>query len=110
MKFIRNGKRYRSHPVLWLEFASCAEARLRMDEKVIDRQSAAVQQDHNVNDQVEITRRVDGVDKQNERDNEHQVICKEAEQLPKGILPNRAIQTIQEVKGVTQKDTAEDHR
>ena len=94
MKFMRNGKRYQSHPVLWLEFASCAEARLRMDEKVIDRQSAAVQQDRNVNDQVEIARRVDGVDKQNEWGNEHQVVREEAEQLTKGILPNGAIQTI----------------
>lgn len=77
-----------------------------MDEQVIDRQPAAVDQYGDVYDEVEHAFGRDGVEQGDEWDDEHEVVGEETEQLPAGIAPDGTVQAVQEVKGVAKEDTA----
>ena len=85
-----------------------AKTGLRMDEQVIDRQSAAIDQYSNVYDQPQHVTGLHGVDQQNKRDDQYQIICQKAQQLPAGVAPVWTKQAVEEVEGVSEKDTTKD--
>lgn len=72
----------------------------------MNRQPAAVDQHGDVYDEVEHAFGRDGVEQGDERDDEHEVVGEETEQLPAGIAPDGTVQAVDEVKGVAKEDTA----
>ena len=81
-----------------------------MDEKIIDRERSAVQQNGHVNDQVELIIRFYGFEERQKWEDQHQVIGQKAQQLSERIMPAGSEQSVQKVECIAQKDTTEDHR
>lgn len=81
---------------------------LRIDEQVVRRQPAAVDEDRYINNQVDDAAGFDGIEKTHERDDEDEVVDEEAEQLTEGVMPVRPKDAIEEVEGVAEEDAAKD--
>ena len=77
-------------------------------EQIIDRQSAAVEEHSNINDEIDIAGWINRIEEQDEWDDQDHVIREEAQQLTERVVPAWAEQAIQEVKGIAEKDTTED--
>ncbi len=82
---------------------------LRIDEQVVHRQPAAVDKDRHINNQIDEAAWFDGIEKTHERDDEDEVVRKEAEQLTEGVMPVGTEHAIKEVEGITEEDAAKDH-
>ena len=79
-----------------------------MDEQVIDCKRAAVNKDPHINNQTEQVFRLNCFEQGDKRHDENKVVCEEAKQLAKCVMPTWTEKRMEEVEGIAEEDTAKE--